>query len=103
MNIDQIKEFVKTQVQSYRISDILDKFDDGEWVKLYEQLNSYKPYETERRLIDYARIELAKFRYILYTERHYEDLLIYKACIECLRCENNCCIERRHYARRPRS
>lgn len=103
MNIDQVKEFVYNQVKNYRVKDILDTFDDSEWLRLYEQINKYKPYETERRLIDYARYELDKFRYVLYTERHYEDLLIDKACIECLRYEDQCNIERRYYVRHPRS
>ena len=79
MKLNQIKEFVTYQVKNYRVKDILDKFDNAEWVALYEQINAYKPYETERRLIDYARMELDKFRYVLYTERHYPDLLIDKA------------------------
>lgn len=103
MNIDQIKEMVRTQTKNYRVTDILNTFDDSEWVRLYEQINRYKPYETERRLIDYARYELDKFRYVLYTERHYEDLLIDKACIECLRYEDQCLNERRYYVRRPQS
>lgn len=103
MNIEQIKEVVRTQTKNYRVSDILDNFDDSEWLKLYEQIMRYKPYETERRLIDYARAELDKFRYILYTERHYEDLLIDKACIECLRCTNERETERKYYGRHPRS
>jgi hypothetical protein len=101
MNINQIKEYVANQVKNYRVKDILDKFDDSEWVRLYEQINAYKPYETERRLIDYARYELDFFRYVLYTERHYEDLLIDKACIECLKCEDILCQEKRYYVRRP--
>jgi hypothetical protein len=101
MNIDKVKEYVSTQLKNYRVKDILDKFDDSEWVKLYEQINAYKPYETERRLIDYARMELDFFRYVLYKERHYEDLLIDQACIECLRCSDLSWQERRHHARRP--
>jgi hypothetical protein len=103
MNIDDIKEYVTNQVKSYRVGHILKKYDDAEWTKLYEQINAYKPYETERRLIDFARMELDKFRYVLYTERHYEELLIDKACIECLRYEDMCCQERRYYVRRPQS
>ena len=101
MKINQIKEYVANQVKNYRVKDILDTFDDSEWVRLYEQINAYKPYETERRLIDYARHELEFFRYVLYKERHYEDLLIDHACIDCLKCEDTTCKERRYYARRP--
>ena len=103
MNIDQIKEVVRCQTKNYRVSDILDNFDDSEWLKLYEQIMRYKPYETERRLIDWARHELEFFRYVLYTERHYDDLLIDKACIECLMCEDQTLSERKYYVRRPRS
>ena len=103
MNIDEVKEVVRVQVKNYRVKDILDKFDDSEWLKLYEQIMRYKPYETERRLIDYARTELEFFRYVLYTERHYEDLLIDKACIECLKCEDVCLSERKYYVRRPKN
>ena len=103
MNIEQVKNFVRNQTKNYRVSDILDTFDDGEWVALYEQINAYKPYEVERRLIDYARMELDFFRYVLYKERHYIDRLIDQACIESLRCEDFCCQERRYYVRRPRS
>jgi ferredoxin len=103
MNIDQVKEVVRTQTKNYRVSDILDNFDDSEWLALYNQITSTKPWEVERRLIDYARMELDKFRYILYTERHYEDLLIDKACIQCLKCTDECETERRYYVRRPRS
>ena len=101
MNIDQVKAFVSNQVKNYRVKDILDTFDDSEWLKLYEQINSYKPYETERRLIDYARQELEFFRYVLYKERHYEDLLIDHACIDCLKCEDITCKERKYYVRKP--
>ena len=101
MNIDQVKDFVRNQVKNYRVKDILDNFDDSEWLSLYEQINRYKPYETERRLIDYARFELEFFRYVLYTERHYDDLLIDRACIDCLKCEDTTCKERRYYAKRP--
>ena len=103
MNIDDIKEFVANQVKSYRVGHILKKFDDGEWLKLYEQINQYKPYETERRLIDWARHELEFFRYVLYKERHYEELLIDHACIDCLKCEDQTLTERRYYVRRPQS
>lgn len=103
MIIDEVKEIVRTQTKNYRVADILDKFDDSEWVTLYEQIMRYKPYETERRLIDYARCELEFFRYVLYKERHYEDLLIDKACIDCLKCEDTFLNERKYYVRRPRS
>jgi succinate dehydrogenase/fumarate reductase-like Fe-S protein len=100
MNIDQVKEYVTTQLKSYRVKDILDTFDDIEWVRMYEQISSVKPWETERRLIDWARHELEFFRYVLYTERHYEDLLIDKACIECLKCTQECETERKYYSRK---
>jgi hypothetical protein len=103
MNIDQVKAFVSNQVKNFRVKDILDNFDDSEWLKLYEQLTRYKPHDTERRLIDYARQELEFFRYVLYKERHYEDLLIDHACIDCLKCEDTTLKERRHYVRRPQS
>jgi hypothetical protein len=99
MIIDEVKEIVRTQTKNYRVKDILDKFDDSEWLTLYEQIMRYKPYETERRLIDYARCELAFFREVLYSERHYEDLLIDKACIECMKCSDLCWQERRHHER----
>jgi len=101
MNIDQVKEYVSNQLKSYRVKDILDNFTDNEWLRMHKQITQTKPYETERRLIDFAVMELDRFRYVLYTERHYEDLLIYKACIECLRYENLCCQERKYYVRRP--
>ena len=103
MNIDQVKEYVTTQLKSYRVKDILDNFSDSEWRQMYKQISPTKPYETERRLIDYAIMELDRFRYVLYTERHYVDLLIDKACIECLRCEDVFCFERKYYVRRPQS
>lgn len=103
MNIDQVKEYVTTQLKSYRVKDILDNFSDKEWLSMYKQIAPTKPHEVQRRLIDYARMELDKFRYVLYTERHYEDLLIDKACIECLKCEDVTNNERRYYVRRPRS
>jgi hypothetical protein len=101
MNIDQVKEYVSNQVKNFRVKDILDNFDDSEWLTLYEQINRYKPYETERRLIDYARYELEFFRYVLYKERHYGDLLVDHACIDCLRCEDTTLAERKYYVRRP--
>jgi len=103
MRIKQVKEYVSNQLKNYRVSDILDNFSDDEWNNLHMQVTQTKPHETERRLIDFARMELDKFRYVLYTERHYEDLLIDKACIECLRYEDRCCQERRYYVRRPQS
>ena len=103
MNIDQVKEYVANQVKNYRVKDILDNFDDSEWLNLYEQINRYKPYETERRLIDWARHELDFFRYVLYKERHYEELLIDHACIDCLKCEDITRNERKYYVRRPQS
>jgi ferredoxin len=103
MIIDEVKEIVRTQTKNYRVADILDKFDDSEWLKLFEQIMRYKPYETERRLIDYARTELDFFRYVLYKERHYEDLLIDKACIQCLKCTDECETERKYYVRRPKN
>lgn len=99
MNIDQVKEYVTTQLKSYRVKDILDNFSDKEWLSMYKQIAPTKPHEVQRRLIDYARMELDKFRYVLYTERHYEDLLIDKACIECMRCSDLCWQERRHHER----
>jgi hypothetical protein len=101
--IKQVKEFVTNQLKSYKVTSILKKWDDAEYIKMYEQLNRYKPWETERRLLDYARMELEVFRHILYKERHYEDLLIDHACIDCLRYEDQTLSERRYYVRRPRS
>jgi hypothetical protein len=101
MNIDQVKEYVTTQLKSYRVKDILDNFSDNEWRQMYKQIAPTKPHEVQRRLIDYAVMELDKFRYVLYKERHYEDLLIDKACIECLKCEDVSCAERKYYVRRP--
>ena len=103
MKINQIKEYVANQVKNFRVKDILDNFDDSDWLKLYEQINRYKPHETERRLIDYARHELEFFRYVLYKERHYEDLLIDHACIDCLKCEDTILRERKFYVRHPKN
>ena len=103
MNIDQVKEYVATQLKNYRVKDILDNFDDGEWLAMYEQITQTKSWEVERRLIDWARHELDFFRRVLYSERHYEDLLIDKACIECMICSDLCWQERRHHARQQRS
>ena len=101
MNIDQVKEYVVNQLKSYKVRDLLDVMSDKEISELHMQITRTKPYETERRLIDFARMELDRFRYVLYTERHYEDLLIDKACIECLRCEDITLKERKFYIRRP--
>jgi hypothetical protein len=103
MNIDQVKEYVSNQLKNYRVKDILDNFDDIEWVHMYEQITSVKPWEIERRLIDWARHELDFFRYVLYKERHYEDLLIDHACIDCLKCEDTTLNERKYYVRRPKN
>ena len=103
MNIDKVKEYVTTQLKSYRVSDILNNFSDKEWLSMHKQISGTKPWEVERRLIDFAVMELDRFRYVLYTERHYEDLLVDKACIECLRCEDVFCSERKYYVRRPAS
>jgi len=103
MNIDQVKEYVSNQLKSYRVKDILDNFSDNEWLSMYKQITQTKPWEVQRNLINFAVMELDRFRYVLYTERHYEDLLIDKACIECLRYEDLCCQERRYYVRRPQS
>lgn len=103
MNIKQVKEYVTNQLKSYRVEGILKEWEDSEFLTMYEQLTRVKPWETERRLIDYAVMELDRFRYNLYCERHYEDLLIDKACIECLRCEDIFCAERKFYVRRPQS
>ena len=101
MKIDQVKEYVTTQLKSYRVKDLLDVMSDREISALHRQITQTKPYETERRLIDYAVMELDRFRYNLYCERHYVDLLIDKACIECLRCEDVSRNERKYYVRRP--
>ena len=103
MNIDQVKEYVSNQLKSYRVKDILDNFSDNEWLSMYKQITQTKPWEVQRNLIDFAVMELDKFRYVLYKERHYEDLLIDKACLECLRYEDLCWKEKRHYDRRPAS
>ena len=103
MRIKQIKEYVSNQLKNYRVSDILDNFSDDEWNAMHRQITQTKPWETERRLINFAIMELDRFRYVLYTERHYEDLLIDKACIECLKCTQECETERVYYVRRPQS
>jgi hypothetical protein len=101
MNIDQVKEYVTNQLKSYKVTHIIQEWDDIEFVKMYEQLTRTKSWETERRLIDWARHELDFFRYVLYKERHYEDLLIDHACIDCLKCEDTARSERSYYVRRP--
>lgn len=101
MNIDQVKEFVTNQLKSYKVTSIIKEWDDLEFVKMYEQLTRVKPHEVERRLIDWARHELDFFRYVLYKERHYEDLLIDHACIDCLKCEDITLKERKYYVRKP--
>jgi hypothetical protein len=103
MNIEDIKEYVTNQLKSYKVTSLMKEWTDEEFTSMYEQINQYKPWETERRLIDYARYELDKFRYVLYTERHYEDLLIDKACIDGLRYEDVVCAEKKYYVRRPQS
>ena len=101
MNIKQVKEYVSNQLKNYRVMSILDKFSDDEWNAMHMQITRTKPWEKERRLIDFAIQELDTFRYNLYCERHYEDLLIDKACIECLRYEDLTLKERKHNARKP--
>ena len=103
MNIDQVKEYVSTQLKSYRVNDLLNVMSDREITALHRQITRTKPWEVERRLIDFAVMELDRFRYVLYTERHYEDLLVDKACIECLKCTQECETERVYYVRRPQS
>ena len=103
MKLEQVKEYVSNQLKNYRVRDILDNFDDSEWLAMYEQITQTKPWEVERRLIDWARHELAFFREVLYRERHYIDNLIDRSCIECLRYEDQCLNERKFYVRRPRS
>ena len=103
MNIDQVKEYVTTQLKSYRVNDLLNVMSDREITALHRQITRTKPWEVERRLIDFAVMELDRFRYVLYTERHYEDLLIDKACIECLKCTAECNSEKVYYVRRPQS
>jgi hypothetical protein len=101
MNIKQVKEYVTNQLKSYKVTSILKDWDDSEFLTMYEQITSVKPWETERRLIDWARHELDFFRQALYKERHYEELLIDHACIDCLRCEDVSLAERKYYVRRP--
>lgn len=103
MNIKQVKEYVTNQLKSYKVTHLLKDWDDSEFLAMYEQITRTKPWEVERRLIDWARHELEFFRYVLYKERHYEDLLIDHACIDCLKYEDMCNIERRYYVRHPRS
>ena len=101
MNIKQVKEYVTNQLKGYKVTHLLKDWDDAEYLTMYEQLTHVKPHEVERRLIDWARHELDFFRYVLYKERHYEDLLIDHACIDCLKCEDTTLKERRQYVRRP--
>jgi hypothetical protein len=101
MNIDQVKEYVSNQLKSYRVGHILKDWSDKEWLRMYKQISPTKSHEVEQRLINWARHELDFFRYVLYKERHYEDLLIDQACIDCLRCEDTTCKERKFYIRRP--
>ncbi len=101
MNIDDIKEYVTNQLKSYRVTSIMKDWTDKDWKRMYKQISGTKPWEVERRLIDWARHELEFFRYVLYKERHYEELLIDHACIDCLRCEDLCNSERKYYVRRP--
>ncbi len=103
MNIDQIKEYVSTQLKSYKVKNILDNFSDSEWLRMYEQIAPTKPHEVEQRLINWARHELKFFREVLYRERHYIDNLIDRACIECLRYEDQTLNERKYYVRHPQS
>jgi hypothetical protein len=103
MNIDQVKEYVSNQLKSYRVGHILKDWSDKEWRRMYNQIAPTKSHEVEQRLINWARHELDFFRYVLYKERHYEDLLIDLACIDCLRCEDTTCKERKFYVRRPQS
>ena len=58
MKIKEVKEYVSNQLKSYRVMDILDKFSDKEWNALHRQITRTKPYETERRLIDFAVMQL---------------------------------------------
>ena len=101
MNIKQVKEYVTNQLKSYKVTSILKDWDDSEFLNMYEQLTRVKPHEVERRLIDWARHELDFFRQALYKERHYEELLIDHACIDCLKCEDVSLAERKYYVRRP--
>ena len=103
MKINQIKEYVTNQLKGYKVTHLLKEWDDAEYLTMYEQLTHVKPHEVERRLIDWARHELEFFRYVLYKERHYEDLLIDKACLEGLKCEDTSLNERKYYVRNPRS
>jgi hypothetical protein len=101
MKLNQVKEYVTNQLKSYKVTHLLKEWSDTEFLTMYEQLTGVKPWETERRLIDWARHELDFFRYVLYKERHYEDLLIDHACIDCLKCEDTSLKERKYYVRRP--
>jgi len=101
MRAKQTREYVANQLKSYRVQDLLDVMTDAEISTLYKQIVGPKAWELERNLINFAVMELDRFRYVLYTERHYEDLLIDKACIECLKCEDTSLKERKYYVRRP--
>jgi hypothetical protein len=101
MKLNQVKEYVTNQLKSYKVTHLLKEWSDTEFLTMYEQLTGVKPWETERRLIDWATHELDFFRYVLYKERHYEDLLIDHACIDCLKCEDTSLKERKYYVRRP--
>jgi hypothetical protein len=103
MNIKQVKEYVTNQLKSYKVTSIIKDWDDSEFLSMYEQITQTKPWEVERRLIDWARHELDFFRQALYKERHYGELLIDHACIDCLKCEDITRNERKYYVRRPQS
>ena len=100
MKAKQTREYIVNHLKSYRVQDLLDVMTDAEMTALYKQIFGPKAWELERRLIDFARMELEKFRYVLYTERHYEDLLIDKACLECLKCEDVSLKERQQTRRK---
>jgi hypothetical protein len=65
MKIDQVREYVANQLKSYRVKDLLDVMSNREISALHRQITRTKPYEVERRLIDFAVMELDKFRYVL--------------------------------------
>ena len=103
MNIKQVKEYVTNQLKSYKVTSIMKDWSDEDWKRMYNQILPTKPYEVERRLMNFAIMELDIFRFCLYKERHYEELLIDHACIDCLRCEDISLAERKYYVRRPQS